>query len=340
MKNILSILSVAVVFNASAAPLADSAQIYFAKGKEEKNAKRYLVASSHFDKAIKFNATFVEAYIENAYANLEMRRVDAAKTNFIKAYELQPNNGEVIKELATLYYNYRQWDKAIEFINKCNSCDNKDRLIGLCNYEKENYMEAEKYLLKTLTVTPNDALVNYKLARNYMDMEAYRKAVPYFEKAVTLDPAQSKWAYELGLLYYNNNNFRSAAVAFENAEKNGYIVTNDFNENYGYALLYGGQFAKGEEKLMAIYKKKGNKEMLRDLAQILYDQKQYERALDYCQRLMELDPKDGKALYQAGLTFIKLGKKDKGQAMCDKAIEFDPSLAGKKSAVGDMGGGL
>jgi len=38
--------------------------------------------------------------------------------------------------------------------------------------------------------------------------------------------------------------------------------------------------------------------------------------------------KGWEALYQAGLCFQKMGQKDKGQAMCDQAIELDPSLAG------------
>ena len=79
---------------------------------------------------------------------------------------------------------------------------------------------------------------------------------------------------------------------------------------------------------------------MRDLAQILYEQKQYNRSLDYCQRLLEMDAKDGKALYQAGLDFQKMGQKDKGQGMCDKAIEMDPSLAGKRTKKMDMGGTL
>ena len=41
---------------------------------------------------------------------------------------------------------------------------------------------------------------------------------------------------------------------------------------------------------------------------------------------MEADPNDAKALYQAGLNFQKMGQKDRGQQMCDKAIEMDPSL--------------
>ncbi len=340
MKKLILPLLVSFAMNTNASPLEDSSKFYFDKGMAEKNAKHYLIASTYFTKAIKFNNTFAEAYIENGYAFSEMRKTDDAKASFTKAYELQPNNSKVIKELSTLFYNYRQWDKAIEFITKCSDCADREKLIGLCNYEKENYLEAEKYLLKALLISPNDASINYTLARNYMEMDAHKRAVPYFEKAVSLDASKSNWAYELGLLYFNNNNFRSAVTAFENAQKAGYIGNNDFNENYGYALLYSGQFAKGEEKLLDIYKKKGNKELLREIAQIMYDQKQYERSLDYSQKLLELDAKDGKALYQAGLTFIKLGKKDKGQGMCDKAIEFDPTLASKKSAISDNSIGL
>ncbi|MCY7291602.1 MAG: tetratricopeptide repeat protein, partial [Ferruginibacter sp.] len=223
------------------------------------------------------------------------------------------------------------------FASKCVGCDNAERIIGLCNYEKENYVAAERALLKVVTKNPEDAQVNYILARTYMDMEQYRKAVPFYEKASALSPDKNAWAYELGLLYYNNNNYRSAVTAFETATKNGYPVSNDFNENYGYALLYSGQYAKGEEKLFGIYQKKGNVEMLRDLAQILYEQKQYDRSLDYCQRLLEGNPKDAKALYQAGLSFQKMGQKDKGQGMCDKAIEMDPSLASKRSKSMDIG---
>ncbi|MBS1761969.1 MAG: hypothetical protein JSR00_03780, partial [Bacteroidetes bacterium] len=41
---------------------------------------------------------------------------------------------------------------------------------------------------------------------------------------------------------------------------------------------------------------------------------------------LEADSSNARALYQAGLNFQKKGQKDKGQNMCDKAIEMDPSL--------------
>ncbi len=74
-------------------------------------------------------------------------------------------------------------------------------------------------------------------------------------------------------------------------------------------------------------KKPGNTDLLRDMAEVLYQQKQYDRSLTYCQKLMEINMDDSRALYQAGLNFIKKGNKDKGQQMCDRAININPSLA-------------
>lgn len=306
----------------------DSSRFYFKKGMEEKNARRFLVASQAFEKAIKFDPTYTEAYLENGYVSLEMRKTDPAIRNFTKVYELQPSNKAVVKELMDLYYNYRQYNKATEFANKCMDCKGAQRIIGMSYYKQEDYGKAEKALLLALSKDGNDAEATYTLARTYLDMEEYKKAVPYYEKAVNMDKTKNVWMYELGLLYFNLTNYKAAVSSFTSAMERGYAVSNDLNENLGYASLYSGDYDKGEQLLLNIWNKKpGNKDLLRDMSEVLYQQKQYDRSLVYCQKLMELNPNDAKALYQAGLNFQKKGNKDRGQQMCDKAIEMDPSLA-------------
>jgi tetratricopeptide (TPR) repeat protein len=327
MKNLLTILAISSACSVFAQS-ADSSQYFFKKGIEEKTAKKYLLATQAFEKAIKLNPSFVDAYLENAYAYQQMRKIEFAKTNFTKVYEMQPTNKVAIRELTDLYYNYRQYPKAIEFAQKCSDCENAQRVIGMSYYQQEDYPSAEKALKAALAKNANDAEATYTLARTYLDMEEYKKAVPFYEKAVSMEGSKNIWMYELGLLYYNNNDFKNAVASFDNAAKNGYATTNDFNENYGYAALYSGNYDKGENLLNEIYRRKpGNKDVLRDMAEIFYTQKQYDKSLQYCQKLMEMDAKDGKALYQAGLCFQKKGQKDRGQQMCDKAIEMDPSLA-------------
>ena len=330
MKNLL-LLAAVFTCSQSEASDGDSSSFYFNKGLEEKSNKRLLVASKAFDKAIAINPQYKEAYLENAQVLMQMRQVHKAKENFTKLYELDPANKIAIKELTELYYNYNQFDNAIAFAKKCSDCESSDRIIGMSLYKQEDYPAAEKALLAALAKNPRDAEATYTLARTYLDMEAYKKAVPWYEKAVNMEGSKNSWLYELGLLYYNNNDYKNSVTAFEKAAANGYEQKNDFNENLGISALYAGDFEKGENLLLGVLKRKpNNSTILRDIAEIFYIQKQYDKSLEYCHKLMELDAKDGKALYQAGLCFQKKGQKDRGQQMCDKAIEMDPSLASLK----------
>jgi tetratricopeptide (TPR) repeat protein len=316
----------------------DSATFYFQKGMDESTARRYLTASQNFDKAVRFNPKLKEGWLQNGLANLQMRKTDVAKGHFTKLYELDPSSQVAIRELANLYYDYRQFQKAIEFANKCGSCENAERIIAMSSYHLEDYAAAVKGLSKVVVKNPADAEATYTLGRTYLDMEDYKNAVPWYNKAVTLDPAKNMWAYELGLLYYNQNDFKNAASFFTKAHAAGYPENNDYLENLGYAYIYSGEFEKGEKLLLAVLAKKpASKDILRDIAAAYYSQKMYDKSLEFCQKLMEIDAKDAQALYQAGLCFQKKGQKEKGQAMCDKAIEMDPSLASKRQKNMNIG---
>lgn len=337
MKNLLTFILL-LISTTLISQSMDSSSIFFQKGLQEKEAKRYLVASQQFEKAIVLNPNYTAAFIENGFVNKEMRRTDASMRNFTKAYELDPNNDIVIKELTELYYSYRQFQNAVDFAQRCQSCENKDRIIAMSYFQMEDYGKAEKILLALVEKDPNDAEVTYTLARNYLEMGLETKAIPYYLKAIQLDETKSKWAFELGLLYYNNDNYKNAVVYFNKAVEHGFIRSNDFNENLGFSYIYTGDYNKGESLLTEIMARKpGDKEIIRDVALAFYDRKMYDKCLNYCQKLMEMDMNDGKALYQAGLCFQKKGETAKGQQMCDKAIELDPSLNGlrqKKMTAG------
>lgn len=326
------------VFNLVFSQNTDSANFYFKKGMEERIASHFLVASKYFDKAIQFDSKNKEALLENALVNLEMRKTDAAKSSFTKLYELDPTNNAAIAGLTTLYFDYRQYQKAIEFAKKCTGCENAEKIIAMCNYHLEDYGSAIKGLSGVLAKNPQDAEAAYTLGRSYLEMEQYKAAVPWYNKAVQLDVSKNVWAYELGLLYYNLNDFKNAAIFFNKAAEAGYPKGKDFSENLGYAYIYSGEFQKGEAILLSILAKQpGNVVILRDMAEAYYGQKMYDKSLEYCQQLIDLDMKDARALYQAGLCFQKKGHKQKGEGMCDKAIEMDPSLTSLRQKKMEMG---
>ncbi|MEO9147692.1 MAG: tetratricopeptide repeat protein [Ginsengibacter sp.] len=306
----------------------DSSQYYFNKGVEENAAKLYSVASQNFEKAIQINPDYMEAYIANGKANLAMRRVSQATQNFEEAYKIDQGNKEVIKELSSLYFSNRQFQKAIELAQKCTGCDNADRILGMSNYNLEDYGKAEKYLKQAIALNTQDAEAAYTLGRTYLELENEKSAITFYEKAIDADTSRSAWMYELGLIYYNQNDYKNSLKYFDRAAEKGYTKSNDFYENYGFAQLYYGDTGNGLKTLNTVLERKpNNKELLNNIANAMYDTRKYEEALGYFKTLLDLNPKDATSLYMAGMTFQKLGQKEKGQKICDNAIAMDPSLA-------------
>lgn len=306
----------------------DSAQFYFNKGLKDKNARLFAVAAKDFDKAIQLNQNYTDAYVENGKVNLEMRKIDAALGNFTKAYQLQPTNNEVVKQLSTLYFNNRQFQKAIDLAQKCSNCSDADRIIGMSYYNLEDYGKAETLLQKAVNKNDKDAEAAYTLGRTYLELENEKSAIPQFQKAITIEPERNEWMYELGLIYYNQNDYKNALKYFNMAGDSGYNKTNDFYENLGFAQLYTGDVQNGIKTLTEVLNKKpNNRELLNNIANAMYETKRYDAALLYFQKLLELNPKDASSLFMAGMAFQKKGDKEKGQKICDKAIEMDPSLA-------------
>ncbi|MEO7960898.1 MAG: tetratricopeptide repeat protein [Ginsengibacter sp.] len=328
MKNSIIFLSLYFTAMSGFSQNIDSAVYFFQKGKEEKAAGRFAVAAQYFSKSIANKPNYTEAYVESGKTNLQMRRIYDAQKDFARAYELAPSDPDIIQEMTMLYFNNRQFQKAIEFAQKCKNCKESDRILGMSYYHTEDYGKAQTLLEKSLAVDNKDAEAAYTLGRTYLELENEKKAIPQFVNAIANDNSRNVWMYELALIYYSLNDFKNAIKYFDMAANSGYNKTNDFYENLGFAQLYTGNIENGIQNLTEVLNRKpNNKELLGNIANAMYETKRYDAALEYFQKLLELNPNDASSLYMAGMVFQKKGEKEKGQKICDKAIEMDPSLA-------------
>ncbi|MFN9710739.1 MAG: hypothetical protein ACK55K_04960, partial [Bacteroidota bacterium] len=50
-------------------------------------------------------------------------------------------------------------------------------------------------------------------------------------------------------------------------------------------------------------------------------------------QVIQMDTKNARSLYIIGVSYQKMGQKDKGAILCDKAIGMDPSLNALKQKV-------
>src|SRR5690242_1964805 len=181
MKKFFFALFVCLLSLATFAQNSDSAKLYYNKGVSEDSAKLYAVAEADFTKAISFNPNFTSAYIASGKTNLAMRRITEAQGDFNKAYELAPENKEVIAQLMTLTFNNRQFQKAIDLAQKCNDCENASRVLGMSYYNIEDFGKAEKFLKNALIENGKDAEAAYTLGRTYLELEEENNAIPQFE---------------------------------------------------------------------------------------------------------------------------------------------------------------
>jgi tetratricopeptide (TPR) repeat protein len=70
------------------------------------------------------------------------------------------------------------------------------------------------------------------------------------------------------------------------------------------------------------------------VAQTYFHLGKYQDAIDHWDKALAIDKENAEVLYMIGVCYQKMGDKQKGQQLCDRAIEMDPSLASKRKRMG------
>jgi tetratricopeptide (TPR) repeat protein len=310
---------------------SDSASYYSNKGNDEWLKGRVLVAWKYYDSAYAYGKTDPKVVSNLAKALLALRRYPQAREKYLELEKLGDKSIDTYNQLMTLSFNMRQFTDAVKYAMLLKSADPTAKVayyVGKAHYDDENYGEAIKYLNEAAKEDPTNAQVPYMVARAYADMSNNKLAIPYFLKALELDPKNTRWMYETALIFYAMNDDKNSLKYFEMAIDNGIKQDNEFKENLAIAYLNNKQVDKGLAILDEMVKRRpADLNLLNMIAEANYDAKRWETAIDYWDKMLELDKTNASALFMIGMSYQKKGEKAKGQALCDKAIEMDPSLA-------------
>jgi len=309
---------------------ADSSNFFYQKAVEEKNKRLYMVAFNDFQRSVQFKTDNLDAQRELGLTALELRKYENAKQAFLKVNQVKKDDTIAIQNLATIYYWTRQWPEAAQYAIKARDLHtgkNWNYIIGKCYYEQEDYGQAFKYLQPALKEDSSNAEIPYLIARAFVDMNNYKTAIPYFQKAIALDSGKVQWIYECALTMATVYDDKNAIKYYELAALKGYKKDNDFYENLSDSYIAAGQPEKGLELMLQVLQKKpADLDLLYSIAHAYYRMKKYDQAIDYWDRILSYDKQNARALYMIGLSYLKKGDDKKGQQLCDKAIEMDPSL--------------
>ncbi|MFM7672710.1 MAG: tetratricopeptide repeat protein [Bacteroidota bacterium] len=322
---------------AQVVPNNDSAAHYLKLAQIDKQNGRRLDLLKRLDKAMAFQSQDPATLRELGSLLAGQRKFGQALELFKTAISLSPKDTSLLRQTLQLAYQLRQQEEVIRLADLYIKADPKAAVsiyLGKVYYEMEDYGKAIQYLTQAGKENPTLAEVPYLLAKSYADMTNFKGAIPFFLKALALDPKQANWTYELGLSYYAIHDDVNALKYIEQAAAVGYKKDNDYLENLAIAYLNVGQFEQGVGILKEVLgRRPSDFNLLNMLAEAYYGKTKFVEAIEYWDRVLEYDKGNASALYMIGMSYQKMGGKqnaDKGIALCDKAIEMDPSLSSLK----------
>jgi tetratricopeptide (TPR) repeat protein len=271
----------------------------------------------------------------------EIRQAEVARTAFLKVQEIDPADTTSIIHLTRLFFNAHRYDEAISFGKRMQDLKVGTRsnyYIGKSYYEKESFGSAFRYLEAAAKDEPANGEIPVLFARALVNMSNYRMAVKYYQDAVRLDSNNSRLIYELALTYSAIPDDKTAIGYFEQAEAKGYHVDHDFIENMANSYVLAGQPDKAIKMQQDLLEKRPyDLGLLFNLADTYYRMAKYDEAITYFDKVLAADKEDARALYMIGMSLQRKGQETKGMALCNKAIEMDPTLNGlrqRKFVVG------
>lgn len=319
----------------------DSSNAVLQRANIAKQERRMQLAMNLFEQSVKWDTSNVEALKAMGEWGIESRNLRQAVDAFTRWHNLEPNNEATFQQLANLYFNMGRYQDALNFTAKWEKA-HKDKpmhyITGMCNYYLEDYPQAINRLLYAMEKDTANPVLYYTLGRSYLEMERYKQAIPYYQKAANADPKNARYVFEMAMVYYAIPDDKNAIAMFELAAQRGWAQNADFFESVAYCYMNLGNFAKSTEYLEKSIEKRPHSQTVRyALAESQYKGGRYQDAINNWDMVLQTDNKNARALYMIGMAYQKMGQKDKGMALCDKAIEMDPSLNSLKQKKMDMG---
>jgi tetratricopeptide (TPR) repeat protein len=327
----MSLALTLLIISSSLFAQTDSTQYFLQRGLEEKQKGRRLESLKNFERAAKYDANNKAVLTELASAYLDLRKYPDAKNTYKKLIEKGDATAANYKQLMILSFNMRQFDDVIVYANNLKKIDPSEKTnyyIGKVYYFQDNYGEAIQYLNVAAKEEPENAEIPYMIGHGYSDMMNYKLAVTYYQKAIALDSSKNNWIFELGLICYAIHDDKNALKYILLAGEKGYQKDNDYLENLGIAYLNVGDLDHGASILNDLLKKRPSDfNLLNMVAEAYYYKGKYDLAINYWDTILGYDKTSASSLYMIGMCYQKKGDKSKGEQLCDKAIEMDPSLA-------------
>lgn len=197
---------------------------YKALGETFEKMKLFPSALEAYSKGLEKTAQGNLFYQKMGDLSLECNDIEASLECYKKAYELNPNDREVLIKLATINQTYypENTDITIDYYNSLLEFGiDLDKIyyeLGHLYLNKSDKIHAVTAFKLAQELNPENPYYNNSLAYAYIKAELYDDAIEYYQLAIKLNP-DAEWTsivcHALGAIYAEiKNNFEAAEATF------------------------------------------------------------------------------------------------------------------------------
>ncbi len=176
--------------------------------------KEFLLAIENDPNNSKIQAALAQAYqLKKSYQN--------AEKHYLKALELSDNDPRYQNNLASLYLDMEEWDKAADYFGRASSnllfVNSYVALTGkgYAYYRKGDNPAALEALQEALAIAPLYAPAHFYKSEIYRNLGQAEIARESLERAIELSPQYVEARYQLAVLLLNEEQLDEAAEEFQ-----------------------------------------------------------------------------------------------------------------------------
>ena len=198
----------------------------------------------------------------------------------------------------------------------------KKKLKILDLYKKQKFTEVIKIGEDLYNNQPNDHQLTYILGLTSINLKNFIEAEKYFEKLISVKKTYQLY-YIFGNIQKKLKKFENSISSFENAIKLNPNFSEAYNSlgNAKKLLDFGDEAEQCYRKAISL--KEDNIEALFNLANILKEKKKYKDLISTYQELLKLDKENIKTIYNLGSAYLFLGDTSKACEYFEKVIDID-----------------
>ena len=213
-------------------------------------------------------------------------------------------------------------------------------ILGLIKASQSKYGEAADYLTRAARIHPNDASIQYNLAKALADSGNDKDALTHHKKAVALAPnnpeawlsygksASTLGRYEDALVWYGNA--LSLKPDYAEAALNKGATLKEL-KRYEEAIAFAGRALEINPNLVEAWSNKGT---------LLNELKRYDEAIAHYDQALKLKPDYAEAWSNKGAALHELKQYDEAIAHYDQALKLKPDYAeawsNKGASLGEL----